>query len=84
MRATSCGAQLPQETTTSTPSFYDSEPVIGWESSSVYDIKHPRFFVNFKDRLFFAASDEKHGAELWSTDGSITNMNSDVMPVKRE
>jgi ELWxxDGT repeat protein len=60
--------------------FYDSEPVIGWESSLVHDVKHPRFFVNYDQRLFFAATDEKHGAELWSTDGSITNMNADVMP----
>ena len=27
--------------------------------------------------------DEQHGAELWSTDGSITNMNADVMPGRR-
>ena len=54
--------------------FYDSEPVIGWESAPVYDIKRPRFFVNFQDRLFFAATDDKHGAELWSTDLSLIHI----------
>ena len=38
--------------------------MIGWESSPVYDIKHPRYFVNYQNRLFFAAEDEQHGAEL--------------------
>jgi len=63
--------------------FYDSEPIVGWESAPVHDISRPRYFVNYQERLFFAAEDDQHGAELWSTDGSITNMNADIMPGRR-
>lgn len=61
----------------------------GWRSAPVADIKkwgdapassHPRSFVHFRDRLFFAAEDDAHGAELWSTDGSITALNADLLP----
>jgi ELWxxDGT repeat protein len=42
----------------------------------------PRFFTAFNDKLYFQATDEEHGTELWTTDGTEngTTLVVDIRP----
>ena len=42
----------------------------------------PRYFTAFNDKLYFQATDEEHGTELWTTDGTEngTNLVVDLRP----
>ncbi len=53
-----------------------------YPGDSFQDSSWPRYFTAFNDKLYFQATDEEHGTELWTTDGTEngTNLVVDLRP----
>jgi len=52
------------------------------DNDPVQDSGWPKFFTAFNDKLYFQATDEEHGTELWTTDGTEngTTLVVDIRP----
>ena len=84
MRATSSGRRAPTRDYDVDLKFYDSEPShrVGVISGAMTSSTRATSSTSRTDYSSLRPM-TKHGAELWSTDGSITNMNADIMPGRR-